>query len=60
MPSLDGVDLLKTKDLHDVSLAQILFDACVSSTTGIVLVSLDKEGTGFVVVIPQDEREKVN
>jgi hypothetical protein len=52
---LENVDVLKTKDLRDVSLAQILFDAVSASVTGKVTLELDGEGTGFVIHIPHDE-----
>jgi hypothetical protein len=55
MPSLENVDVLKTKDLGDVSLAQLLFDAVAASSTGSITVELDGEGTGFIFNIPHGE-----
>ena len=54
MPSLANVDVVKTKDVSDVSLAQLLFDAIVASVHGAIKVELDGEGTGFVLTIPHD------
>lgn len=58
--NLENVDLLKTKDLGDVSLAQILFDAIRDSSTGAVTLKLDQDGKGFIVLIPHVNEEGVH
>lgn len=57
---LKNVDVVKTKDCDDVTLAQVLMDAILASSTGFVTLSIDEAGTGFIVNIPHTELEGVN
>lgn len=52
---MENVDVVKTKDVRDVSLAQLLFDAVSASATGVITVQLDGEGTGFIFNIPHED-----